>query len=94
MTVLDISVPTGFVPVEEMLDEAVDSDPHIMRYDVAGRKVIFYSQDLAPGEEVEFEFKALACYPVRAKGVTSKAYSYYKPEWEGETLSQAVVIVQ
>ena len=94
MTVLDISIPTGFVPLEETLDEVIDSDPRIMRYDVAGRKVIFYIQDMAPGDEVNFEFEALASYPVRAKGVTSQVYSYYKPEWRGETLSQEVAVIR
>jgi hypothetical protein len=29
---------------------------------------------------------------VKAKGVSSQAYSYYKPEIRGETLGQAVVV--
>ena len=94
MVVLDVSVPTGFVPVEETLDEVVGSDPRIKRYDVAARKAIFYVEDMAPGDEVEFKFQALACYPVSAKGVTSQAYSYYKPEWKGEALSREVVVVE
>ncbi len=92
MTVLDISVPTGFVPVEESIQKVVEAEPRIKRYDVAARKVIFYIEDMAPGDEVEFEFEALASYPVKAKGVTSQVYAYYKPEWKGETLSQSVVV--
>jgi CD109 antigen len=92
MTVLDISVPTGFVPVEESIQKVVEAEPRIKRYDVAARKVIFYIEDMAPGDEITFEFEALASYPVRAKGVTSQVYSYYKPEWKSETLSQPVVV--
>jgi CD109 antigen len=92
MVVLDISVPTGFVPVEESIQEAVEAEPRIKRYDVAGRKVIFYIEDMAPGDVIDFQFEALASYPVRAKGVTSQVYAYYKPEWKGETLSQPVVV--
>lgn len=40
--------------------------------------------------EVSFSFQARALYPVRAKGAASAAYSYYTPEWRGETVSQAV----
>jgi len=31
-------------------------------------------------------------YPVKAKGVSSQAYSYYKPEIRGETLGQGMVV--
>jgi len=92
MTVLDISVPTGFVPVEESIQKVVETEPRIKRYDIAARKVIFYIEDMAPGDEIAFQFQALASYPVRAKGVTSQVYAYYKPEWKGETLSQPVVV--
>jgi len=92
MVVLDISVPTGFVPAEESIQEVVEGEPRIKRYDIAARKVIFYIEDMAPGDKMEFEFETLATYPVRAKGVTSQVYSYYKPEWKGETLSQPVVV--
>ncbi len=92
MIVLDISVPTGFVPVEDGLQAVAEAEPRIKRYDVAGRKVIVYIEDMAPGDKIEFQFEALASYPVKAKGVTSQVYAYYKPEWKGETLSQPVVV--
>ena len=92
MTVLDISVPTGFVPVEDSIQKVAETEARIKRYDVAARKVIFYIEDMAPGDEIAFRFQALASYPVRAKGVTSQVYAYYKPEWKGETLGQPVVV--
>jgi hypothetical protein len=33
-----------------------------------------------------------ALYPVKAKGVVSQAYSYYKPEIRGETLGKEVTV--
>jgi len=87
MVVIDVSVPTGFDPVVESIEAAANADPKIKRYDVAGRKVIFYIEDMEPGESISFSFQAKALYPVRAKGVVSDAYSYYMPEWRGETLS-------
>ena len=33
-----------------------------------------------------------ALYPVKAKSVSSQAYSYYKPEIKGETLSQELSV--
>ncbi len=89
MTVLDVSVPTGFAPVDESLDRLMEN-PKIKRYDVAGRKVIVYIEDMNPGDKVSFSFQARALYPVRGKGAASVAYSYYTPEWRGETVSQAL----
>ncbi len=92
MTVVDISVPTGFAPVTESLDQAIKSDARMKRYDIAGRKVIFYIENLRPGEQVAFSFKVKALYPVKAKGVASQAYSYYQPEIRGETLGKDITI--
>jgi CD109 antigen len=89
MTVLDVSVPTGFSAVEDSLDLLLEQ-PNIKRYDVAGRKVIVYIEDMNPGDEVSFSFQARALYPVKGKGASSSVYSYYSPEWRGETLSQAL----
>jgi len=86
MVVLDVAVPTGFESVRESIEEAVAGEPRMKRFDVAGRKVIFYIEDMDPGDSVSFSFDARALYPVKAKGVASQAYSYYKPEWRGETL--------
>ena len=52
MTVLDMSVPTGFAAVEESLAALLDN-PNIKRYDVAGRKVIVYIEDMDPGDTGE-----------------------------------------
>ena len=64
----------------------------IKRYDLAGRKVIVYVEDMNPGDKVTFSFQARALYPVRGKGAASAAYSYYTPEWRGETVSQALSV--
>ena len=89
MVVVDVSVPTGFAPVDESLERLLDA-PKVKRYDVAGRKVIVYMEDMSPGEKRSFSFDVRALYPVRAKGAASQAYSYYSPEWRGETLSAAL----
>ncbi len=91
MVVVDISVPTGFAAVDESLAKLLE-DKQIKRYDVAGRKVIIYIEDMNPGDSVSFTFQARALYPVKAKSAVSSAYSYYTPDWKGETLSQAVTV--
>jgi CD109 antigen len=92
MVVVDVAVPTGFEPVRESIEEAVAGEPQMKRFDVAGRKVIFYIEDMDPGDSISFSFQARALYPVRAKGVASQAYSYYNPEWRGETLGGEIAV--
>jgi len=91
MVVLDVSVPTGFAAVEESLGRLLEQ-PKVKRYDVAGRKVIVYIEDMSPGEKVSFAFQARAQYPVRGKGAASAVYAYYTPDWRGETVSQALTV--
>lgn len=93
MVVLDVAVPTGFRPEESSVKKAIRTLPKIKRFDMAGRKVIFYIEDMLPGEELSLSFKARALYPVRAKPATSRAYSYYRPEWQGESLGPELTIL-
>ncbi len=41
---------------------------------------------------MSLSFQARALYPVKAKSTVSSAYSYYTPDWRGETLSEAVTV--
>ncbi len=92
MVVLDISVPTGFSPVTDTIAQAVEEEERLKRYDIAGRKVIFYIENMQPGDRLSFSFSVRAMYPVKAKGAGSQAYSYYKPEIRGETLSEGIIV--
>ena len=92
MVVLDVSVPTGFAPVAASIGALLEEHPKLKRYDSAGRKVILYIDDMAPGDSLRLAFDAVALYPVRAQPVTSQVYSYYNPNWRGETLGQSVTV--
>ena len=92
MVVLDVAVPTGFAPVDESVRAVVADVPQVKRRETAGRKVIFYIEDLAPGEPLQFQ--ARAQYPVRAQAVTSQVYSYYTPHWRAETLGGGVIVAE
>jgi len=92
MVVLDVAIPTGFAAVESTLDALVDSDPILKRWELAGRKVIFYIEDFEPGDTLTLAFEARALYPVRAEAVASRVYAYYKPNWAGESLGRKVVV--
>ena len=92
MVVVDVTVPTGFAPEMATVEAAAKHDNRIKRFEAAGRKVVFYIQDMAPGDEVWIAFQARALYPVRAQAVASQAYAYYRPEMKGESLGQAVTV--
>ncbi|HET8626855.1 MAG TPA: alpha-2-macroglobulin family protein, partial [Thermomicrobiales bacterium] len=92
MVVLDVAVPTGFAPEQATLDALLQREPRLKRYDIAGRKVIFYIEDLAAGEALTLAFQARALYPVRAQAVTSQVYAYYQPELRGESLGGQLVV--
>ncbi|MEW6238216.1 MAG: alpha-2-macroglobulin family protein [Candidatus Omnitrophota bacterium] len=79
MSIVDVSVPTGFSVVQESLEKAKTLD-NVKRIEQAGRKVIFYLDKLTSGEPFEFSFQVKALFPVKADGGTSSAYLYYKPE--------------
>jgi len=93
MVVVDVAVPTGFVPVKASIDQIVSKMDNIKRYDIAGRKVIFYVENMQPGEKVSFNFQIKAQYPVKAKGAASQAYSYYKPDLSGESLGRDIAVI-
>ncbi len=92
MVVIDVSIPTGFAAVADTVAAAVAGEAKLKRYDIAGRKVIFYVENMFAGESLSFQFKVQAQYPVKALGVTSEAYSYYQTEIRGETLGEAVTV--
>ena len=92
MIVVDVSIPTGFEAVRDSIVALTEKMPNIKRFEIAGRKVIFYVENMKPGDKIAFSFQVKALYPVKAKGVTSTAYSYYKPDIKGETLSAAVTV--
>lgn len=94
MVVLDIAVPTGFAPEVSTLQALVKNQPKVKRYDVAGRKVILYIENLMPDESIAVKFQARAMYPVRAQAVVSQAYSYYNPGLQGESLGTAVNVTE
>ena len=54
MVVLDVAMPTGFEPVRETVGELVEENANLKRFEIAGRKVILYIEDMLPGETVSF----------------------------------------
>ncbi|MGQ9590550.1 MAG: alpha-2-macroglobulin family protein [Planctomycetota bacterium] len=91
MVIADVGVPTGFSAVRSTLDAVVEAGA-VSRFEIAGRKVIFYLESLARGQPVAFSFQILALYPVRAEGAISHVYEYYDPAVEAYHGQDPVVI--
>jgi CD109 antigen len=94
MVVVDVAVPTGFAAEKDSIDKVIAQQKNIKRYDISGRKVIFYVENLLPGNKVSFNFLVKAMYPVKAKAVASQAYSYYQPEITAESSGHDITIVE
>jgi CD109 antigen len=92
MVVLDVAMPTGFAADTDSIATMVKGQPKLKRYDVAGRKVILYIENMTPDEQLQFSFKARALYPVKAQTVTSQAYAYYRPDWKGESMGGQLTV--
>ncbi len=92
MVVVDVAVPTGFAPETSSIEALAKKTAKLKRWDIAGRKVLFYIEEMQPNESITLTFQARALYPVRAQAVASQAYSYYRPEWRGEHLGAKVVV--
>ncbi len=91
MMVVDVGVPTGFDTVRESLDTLVEQRK-VTKFEVAGRKVIFYLDGLTPREERSFTFQVKARFPVRAIVPDSKAYSYYEPDLRAEATGKEITV--
>ena len=92
MVVLEVGVPTGFEPVRETVAALTEANESVRRFEFADRKVVLYIDDMAPGDGLSFEFLARAEFPVLAKAVVSRVYSYYRPEHRAEMLAGAITV--
>ncbi len=91
MMIVDVGVPTGFATVAGSLDALLAEDL-VTRYEVAGRKVIFYLDGLERGEERALRFQVKARFPVRATIPDSQAYSYYQPQVRAEASGNEITV--
>jgi len=93
MALVDLGVPPGFSVLTEDLDRLVEKGV-IARYEVAGRQIIIYLENLASGQPLEFEYRLRARYPLRAKTPASRAYDYYNPEMGAIEPPQQLVVTE
>lgn len=98
---IDLGLPPGFTVMSEDLDALVtrfndvpgDYDfPAIQRYELTGRQILVYITNLSEGKPLQFSYRLLAKFPLRAQTPASNAYDYYNPDVNGLDNPQMLVV--
>jgi uncharacterized protein YfaS (alpha-2-macroglobulin family) len=101
MVVLDLGIPPGFEVEAEDLSARVQQDLQkgeeypgatVKRFDLTGRQIIVYLQNLSYREPISFHYGLRAKYPLRVKTPASTAYDYYNPEQVGVAQPEVVAV--
>lgn len=79
LLIVDLGIPPGFSIVTEDLD-GLKTEGTITRYDIAGRQLILYIQQLESDKPLSISYRIKALYPIKAKTPQSQVYEYYNPE--------------
>lgn len=91
MVLVDLGIPPGFSVLSEDLDRLVERGV-IARYELAGRQVIVYLENLSSEKALQFEYRLRARYPIKAKTPRSTVYDYYTPQTRGLQPPQEMVV--
>jgi uncharacterized protein YfaS (alpha-2-macroglobulin family) len=78
MALVDLGLPPGFTVLAEDLSRLVEQGV-ISRYELTGRQIIIYLEDLAYEAPLSFSYRLRARFPMRAQTPPSSAYDYYNP---------------
>ena len=78
MLLAEIGTPPGADVSRESLQQAMDADSSISRYDILPDRIVFYMWAKAGGTKFNFKFKPR--YGINAQTPASIAYDYYNPE--------------
>ncbi len=90
MIVVDVGVPPGFEALRDDLDALVGKG--IQKYELAGRQIIFYLEELDHEKPVTLTYKLAAKYPIRAKTTVSTVYEYYNPEVRSAAEPREIIV--
>jgi hypothetical protein len=98
MMLVDLGIPPGFEVLAEDLNHLVEEGLYqeegvrLSRFDLTGRQIILYLEDLAYGEPFAFTFRLRAKYPMKAQAPASVAYDYYNPDVRAIARPQTVTV--
>ncbi len=78
MIIVDLGIPPGFSVQTEDLTALVEAKK-IDKFNLTGRQIIVYLEELKPRQTVEFTYTLKAKFPIKAKTPKSTVYEYYNP---------------
>jgi uncharacterized protein YfaS (alpha-2-macroglobulin family) len=99
--IVDLGIPPGFEVLSEDLTDLVarHSDlppdyagPKFSRFDLTGRQIIVYLEQLKAGEPLDFSYRIRARYPIKAQTPPSSAYDYYNPGVSAVSSPSAITV--
>jgi len=79
LVLVDLGVPPGFAVETDDLERLVEKGV-IQRYELTGRQIILYIENMQPMMPVDVTYRLRAKYPIKAKVPASSAYDYYNPD--------------
>jgi len=91
MVIVDLGIPPGFQVVTPDLDALVTAGT-VQKYELTGRQIILYFEELAPNAAVALQYQLRAKFPLRAKTPESSVYAYYNPEVRHVAAPQDIVV--
>ena len=96
---VDLGLPPGFTLLADDLQQRIAQDQslpagqtRIARYELTGRQLLVYLQDLLAGQEVEFSYRLKARFPLRATIPAARVYDYYNPTSVAELPPQTIEV--
>jgi len=92
MVLLDLGIPPGFTVQSDDLNALVEKQA-ISRYELTGRQIIIYVENLSSERMLEFKYRLKARFPMRAKTQPYSAYDYYNPDQQTNIQPTQVTVV-
>jgi len=92
IVLVDLGVPPGFTVETRDLERLVELEV-IQRFEVTGRQIIIYLENLPPKTPVDVTYRLRARFPIKAKAPASQAYDYYNPT-ESQTVEPVDFVVE
>ena len=88
-----VSIPQGFTVVEESL-MALKESGYIEKYETSYTSVNIYLRNFLASERLNLDVNFRASYPVEITGLAVRAYDYYNPGIEGNSMPIKLTVTE
>ncbi|MBI4851618.1 MAG: hypothetical protein HY819_07475 [Acidobacteria bacterium] len=99
MVMIDLGIPPGFEIFSEDFQELIPTKPtnkigSLTKFTVTPKQVILYFDGLQAKQNLTFNYRLRAKYPIKAKTTASKVYQYYNPEVSATAKPENIMVVE